>query len=347
VCLIPQGWVVAAQTSRPTTSSAIRSSTVQCVREVGTWLGLLKKRGSVLAASIIRMLVLSGDCGCVRAGKDKRKNLDEGNEDAATDVGKKERQNVPPQAPSQHRHATVHIDCALGVEILENGVVLLLTVLFHQAARCWHPVSPFPRSRVASPSSLAECNRPLPALVPSVPSLTTSSTTALEIPLQSVPTFFHLGIGPVGSHVVVDLLVLKGKNSFYIELVAEVDRGEDGGELQEEHHPHQAGVHSQQDPVLGRCCHKSKDGEEEEHDSDGDDEVGHRCKVLGEEPEAGKKIEVDKDAAKVEHGRGGAEQQQVESPQKWLIGAHLPHHSDVTDMKSGQLESLKHTSRPN
>ena len=29
-----------------------------------------------------------------------------------------------------------------------------------------HPVSPFPRSRVASPSSLAECDRPLPALVP-------------------------------------------------------------------------------------------------------------------------------------------------------------------------------------
>ena len=173
IWLLPQGWVVAAQTSRPTTPSTIRSSTVQCVREVGTcggdkdnctlfsfclvsvtWLGLLKKRGGVLAASIIRMLVLSGDCGCVRAGKrelstfwsfsccgikifaifwfsasawiacppgkDKRKNLDEGNEDAATDVGKKERQNVPPQAPSQHRHATVHIDCALGVEILKK-----------------------------------------------------------------------------------------------------------------------------------------------------------------------------------------------------------------------------------
>ena len=29
-----------------------------------------------------------------------------------------------------------------------------------------HPVSPFPRSRVASPSSLAECDRPFPALVP-------------------------------------------------------------------------------------------------------------------------------------------------------------------------------------
>ena len=36
IWLLPQGWVVAAQTSRPTTSSTIRSSTVQCVREVGT-----------------------------------------------------------------------------------------------------------------------------------------------------------------------------------------------------------------------------------------------------------------------------------------------------------------------
>ena len=102
--------------------------------------------------------------------------------------------------------------------------------------------------------------------------------------------------------------MLKGENSFHVELVAEVDRGEDGGELQEEDHPHQAGVHSQQDPerpevdifhrkllspVFGRCCHKSKDGEEKEHDSDGDDEVGHRRKVLGEEPEAGQERKAD------------------------------------------------------
>ena len=194
IWLLPQGWVVAAQTSRPTTSSTIRSSTVQCVREVGTcgedednctfysfclvsvtWLGLLKKRGSVLAASIIRMLVLSGDCGCVRTGnrefstfwsfsccgikifaicwfsasawiacppgKDKRKNLDEGNEDAATDVGKKERQNVPPQASSQHCHATVHIDCALRVEILKKKMLKLLFPLKMRErkweSKCW------------------------------------------------------------------------------------------------------------------------------------------------------------------------------------------------------------------
>ena len=157
----------------------------------------------------------------------------------------------------------------------------------------------------------------------------------------------YLRISPVGSHVIVDLRMLERENSLDVELVAELHRGEDGGELQEEDDPHQGGVHGQEDPVLGCCRHEPKDGEEEEHDANGDDEVGHCGEVLGEKPEAGEEVEVDKDAAKVEHGRGGAEQQQVESPQKWLVGAHLRHHSDVTDMKSGQIKSLKHTSRPN
>ena len=133
----------------------------------------------------------------------------------------------------------------------------------------------------------------------------------------------HLRISPVGSHVFVDLGMLKRENSLDIELVAEVDRGEDGGELQEEDDPHQAGVHCQEDPVLRRCRHEPKDGEEEEHDANGDDEVGHGGKVVREKPEAGEKVEVDEDAAEVEHGRGGAEEQHIETPQQWLVDSHL------------------------
>ena len=175
-----------------------------------------------------------------------------------------------------------------------------------------------------------------------MPSLPTTSSAALEIPLQSVPTRLHLitivtmlemrmttylRISPVGCHVIVDLGMLKGENSLDVELVAEVDGGEDGGELQEEDDPHQAGVHGQQDPVLGCCRNEPKDGEEEEHDPDCNDEVGHGGKVLGEKPEAGEEIEVDEDAAKVEHGRGRAQQHQVEPPQNWLVGSHLYHFS--------------------
>ena len=90
----------------------------------------------------------------------------------------------------------------------------------------------------------------------------------------------YLWISPVSSHVVIDLRMLERENSLNVELVAEVDGGEDGGELQEENDPHQAGVHGQEDPVLGGSRHEAKDGEEEEHDADGDDEVGHGGKVL-------------------------------------------------------------------
>ena len=154
-----------------------------------------------------------------------------------------------------------------------------------------------------------------------MPSLSTASTTTLEIPLQGVPTLFHLivivrimtimtmtimmvtmmtmnmnmmtimmmiimmtttylRISPVSSHVVINLRMLERENSLDVELVAEVDGGEDGGELQEEDDPHQAGVHRQEDPVLGGSRHEAKDGEEEEHDADGNDEVGHGGKVL-------------------------------------------------------------------
>ena len=162
--------------------------------------------------------------------------------------------------------------------------------------------------------------------------------------MQSVPTLFHLiimvtiimvaiiimtmmttylRISPVGSHVIVDLRMLERENSLDIELVAEVHRGEDGGELQEEDDPHKAGVHGQQDPVLGCCRHEPKDGEEEEHDANCNDEMGHGGEVIGEKPEAGEEVEVDEDAAEVEHGGGGAEQQQVETPQQWLVDSHL------------------------
>ena len=98
--------------------------------------------------------------------------------------------------------------------------------------------------------------------------------------IRMMMTMTYLRISPVGSHVVIDLRMLERENSLNIELVAEVDGGEDGGELQEEDDPHQAGVHCQQDPVLRGSCHEAKDGEEEEHDADGDDEVGHGGKVV-------------------------------------------------------------------
>ena len=133
----------------------------------------------------------------------------------------------------------------------------------------------------------------------------------------------HLGISPVGSHVIINLRMLERENSLDVELVAEIDGGEDGGKLQEEDDPHQAGIDGQEDPVFGGSGDESKDGEEEEHDPNGNNEVGHCGKVLREKPEAGEKVEVDEDAAEVEHGRGGAEEQHVETPQQWLVDSHL------------------------
>ena len=133
----------------------------------------------------------------------------------------------------------------------------------------------------------------------------------------------HLGISPVGSHVIINLRMLERENSLDVELVAEIDGGEDGGKLQEEDDPHQAGIDGQEDPVLGGSGDESKDGEEEEHDPNGNNEVGHCGKVLREKPEAGEEVEVDEYAAKVEHGGGGAKQKQVETPQQGLVGAHL------------------------
>ena len=102
----------------------------------------------------------------------------------------------------------------------------------------------------------------------------------------------YLGISPVGSHVIINLRMLERENSLDVELVAEIDGGEDGGKLQEEDDPHQAGIDGQEDPVLGGSGDESKDGEEEEHDPNGNNEVGHCGKVLREKPEAGHGVEV-------------------------------------------------------
>ena len=56
-------------------------------------------------------------------GKDKGENLDESNEDSTADVGEQDRKDVPPQSPGEHCHATVHIDCSLGMEILKSRII--------------------------------------------------------------------------------------------------------------------------------------------------------------------------------------------------------------------------------
>ena len=53
-------------------------------------------------------------------GEHEGEDLDKGDEDGAADVGEEEREDVSSEAPGEHRHAAVHIDCPLGVEILKK-----------------------------------------------------------------------------------------------------------------------------------------------------------------------------------------------------------------------------------
>jgi len=74
---------------------------------------------SILACSTLGTLVLSRDCSCVRAGEDEGENLDKRDEDSTADVGEEEGEDVSSQPPAKHRHAAVHVDRSLRMEILE------------------------------------------------------------------------------------------------------------------------------------------------------------------------------------------------------------------------------------
>ena len=54
-------------------------------------------------------------------GEYKGENLDKGNEYSAANVGEEERKDVSSESSGEHCHATVHIDCPLGVEILKSS----------------------------------------------------------------------------------------------------------------------------------------------------------------------------------------------------------------------------------
>ena len=76
--------------------------------------------------------------------------------------------------------------------------------------------------------------------------------------------------------------------------------------------------------------------------------MGHCGEVLGEKPEAGEEVEVDEDAAEVEHGGGAAEQQHIEPPEQWLVNSHLLHSIrdntatvTDTDLKTQELVLIK------
>lgn len=130
--------------------------------------------------------------------------------------------------------------------------------------------------------------------------------------------------------------MVEGEHLLQLQLVPQVERGEDGGELEDELEAGEDGVHDEAGPRLGRRRHEAHDGEEEEENPEGDDEVGNRREVAGysnvdqgegdrvpgEEEEAGEKVEVDEDAAEVDEGGGGAEEEEVDATEEGLVDAH-------------------------
>ena len=102
-----------------------------------TWFSLWQKWLGILAGSTLRALILTGNCCCVgaenrrllesfslssseivipnRPGKHEGENLKKSQEHSAADVGEEEGKDIPSQAPCKHSHATVHVDCALGM----------------------------------------------------------------------------------------------------------------------------------------------------------------------------------------------------------------------------------------
>ena len=91
--------------------------------------------------------------------------------------------------------------------------------------------------------------------------------------------------------------------------------------------------------MFGGDSSQSEDGEEEEHDADGDDQIWHRHEVTannddlneptnivsgrpGPELHGGQEVEVDEDTAEVDHGGGGAEEDDVEAGDDGLVDAH-------------------------
>ena len=102
-----------------------------------TWFSLWQKWLGILAGLTLRALILTGNCCCVGAenrrllesfslssseivipnqpGKHEGENLKKSQEHSAADVGEEEGKDIPSQAPCKHSHATVHVDCALGM----------------------------------------------------------------------------------------------------------------------------------------------------------------------------------------------------------------------------------------
>ena len=91
--------------------------------------------------------------------------------------------------------------------------------------------------------------------------------------------------------------------------------------------------------MLGGDSSQAEDGEEEEHDTDGDDQIGDGHEVTaniddfkespmiasatpGPQLHGRQEVEVDEDTAEVDHGGGGAEHDDVEAGDDGLVDTH-------------------------
>ena len=69
-------------------------------------------------------------------GEYKGENLDKGDEYSTANVGEKERKDVSSKSSPKHRHTTVHIDCPLGMEILNSRIIGLLDGTHIKKGKC-------------------------------------------------------------------------------------------------------------------------------------------------------------------------------------------------------------------
>lgn len=107
-----------------------------------------------------------------------------------------------------------------------------------------------------------------------------------------------------------------------LHLVPQLHGHEDAGQLDDHNDAHEDGVDDEGSTGLEASGDNSEHGEDEEHETDGQDEIRHCGEVGVDQLQVGEEIYVDQDTGEVETGGAGNQHHQVEDTQHCSVLAH-------------------------
>ena len=113
------------------------------------------------------------------------------------------------------------------------------------------------------------------------------------------------------------------KHNLPLQFLSQLHGHKDGGQFHQNHDAHEDGVENESGPRVAEGGGNAEEGEQEEEEANGENEIGNCGEVTVDQLEIWEEINVDHYAGEIEAGCRGDQDDQVHHTQHHLVQPHL------------------------